>query len=127
MTRDHGMRFPRNMMLGLLMAATHAASADDTLYRYEGDVLPTDPSAGWIIADPCEPPYAESVENGGWHGSRLRDHACRRHENRQGFRHAQQRDVPAGTCSATKTPPSFSMATQAWTMPHARTGDDRDE
>ncbi|MCH8241908.1 MAG: hypothetical protein IH897_04765, partial [Planctomycetes bacterium] len=41
----------------LLMAI--AAGADETLYRYEGDVHPLDPSAGWEEFDPCEPPCSE--------------------------------------------------------------------
>ncbi|MHC4698421.1 MAG: hypothetical protein ACYTFA_16940 [Planctomycetota bacterium] len=38
--------------------------ADDVLYRYEGDVLPHDPSAGWEIYDVCEGGCTESVQNG---------------------------------------------------------------
>ena len=41
-----------------------SAIGDDLLYRYEGDVLPYDPTAGWVAADPCEPPCSESIENG---------------------------------------------------------------
>jgi len=40
------------------------ARADDTLYRYEGDVVPLDPQAGWVLADPCVPPCSEAVEDG---------------------------------------------------------------
>ena len=36
--------------------ATGFAVADETLYRYEGDVHPLDPSAGWEEFNPCEPP-----------------------------------------------------------------------
>lgn len=36
----------------LLLLATPAL-ADDVLYRYEANVLPYDPSAGWITGDPC--------------------------------------------------------------------------
>ena len=50
-----------SILLGLLYAP---AGADDVLYRYEGDVFPHDPSAGWLIADPCEGFCAESIENG---------------------------------------------------------------
>jgi len=38
--------------------------ADDTLYRYEGDVLPYDESAGWRVYDPCESPCTELLEDG---------------------------------------------------------------
>jgi hypothetical protein len=44
--------------------AVGASRADVTSYRYEGDVLPYDPSAGWEVFNPCEPPCAESVEDG---------------------------------------------------------------
>jgi hypothetical protein len=40
------------------------ALADETLYRYEGEVVPYDESAGWLIADPCEGPCAESLQDG---------------------------------------------------------------
>ncbi len=38
--------------------------ADEALYRYEGDVLPYDPQAGWAVYDPCEGPCSESVVDG---------------------------------------------------------------
>ncbi|MCH9001389.1 MAG: hypothetical protein IIC02_02350 [Planctomycetes bacterium] len=38
--------------------------ADETLYRYEGDVLPLDPSAGWVMGNPCDPPCSEFLEDG---------------------------------------------------------------
>ncbi len=50
-----------SILLGLLCTP---AGADDVLYRYEGDVLPYDESAGWLIANPCEPPCSESLEPG---------------------------------------------------------------
>ncbi len=40
------------------------AAADELLYRYEGDVVPYDESAGWMIYDPCDPPCTESVRDG---------------------------------------------------------------
>lgn len=40
------------------------ANADEVLYRYEGDVVPYDPSAGWTSGNPCEPPCYESIEDG---------------------------------------------------------------
>jgi len=50
------------------------------LYRYEGDVAPYDKTAGWIIANPCESPCSESLENGHFilrwdeHGDRVNYH-----------------------------------------------------
>ena len=41
-----------------------AVFADDVIYRYEGDVLPHDPSEGWLVFDPCDPPCSESLEDG---------------------------------------------------------------
>ncbi len=40
------------------------ARADELLYCYEGDVVPYDESAGWIVADACDDPCSESVEDG---------------------------------------------------------------
>lgn len=48
----------------LVLAVGAAAQADGLLYRYEGNVVPLDPSAGWIVGNPCDPPCTESVENG---------------------------------------------------------------
>ena len=38
--------------------------ADQTMHRFEADTLPHDASAGWIIADSCDPPCSESLGNG---------------------------------------------------------------
>ncbi len=38
--------------------------ADELLYRYEADVLPYDPSAGWILGNPCDKGCSESVVEG---------------------------------------------------------------
>ena len=38
--------------------------ADDLLYGYDADALPHDPTAGWIVADPCDPPCTELLEDG---------------------------------------------------------------
>ena len=56
----------RAFVVGIVMVfvGSVGALADDVIYRYEGDVLPHDPSAGWIIADTCEPPCSESVADG---------------------------------------------------------------
>ena len=51
----------------LLLIAPRLA-ADEPLYRYEGDVLPYDKSAGWIFGSYCEPPCSESIENGRFMG-----------------------------------------------------------
>lgn len=48
----------------VLVVVAARAVADDTLYRYEGKVLPDDPSAGWAVFNACEDPCAESVQNG---------------------------------------------------------------
>ena len=51
---------------GILAAAITAstARADEVLYSYDGDVVPYDPSAGWEVSHPCEPPCAESIVDG---------------------------------------------------------------
>jgi hypothetical protein len=54
----------RYVIVASLIALSAASRADDVLYRYEGDVLPYDPSAGWLIVDRCELQCAESVESG---------------------------------------------------------------
>ncbi len=43
---------------------TGAVYADGLLYSFEGNTVPYDPSEGWIIADPCDPPCTEAVEGG---------------------------------------------------------------
>lgn len=48
----------------VLSAGLAPAWADDVLYRYEGDVLPYDESAGWSIANRCDPPCSEWLEDG---------------------------------------------------------------
>lgn len=48
----------------MVMLTTAASRGDGVIYRYEGDALPYVLFAGWIIADPCDPPCSESVENG---------------------------------------------------------------
>lgn len=49
---------------GFWLSLTTATRADQTLYSYEGTVLPYDASAGWVIADPCTAPCSESVQSG---------------------------------------------------------------
>ena len=41
-----------------------AAHADELLYRWEGDVLPDDPSAGWVIFNPCDEDCTPSIADG---------------------------------------------------------------
>ena len=48
----------------LVGSVTLAAVADETIYRYEGDVHPLDPSAGWVTGNPCDPPCSEFIEDG---------------------------------------------------------------
>ncbi len=57
------MRLKGDILVAILFLYS-ASFADDLLYRYEGDVLPYDESAGWIIANPCESPCSESLESG---------------------------------------------------------------
>jgi hypothetical protein len=38
--------------------------ADELLYRYEANVHPYDPAAGWITADSCVPPCSDNVDDG---------------------------------------------------------------
>ena len=47
-----------------LSFAVSASFADDLLYSYEGDVLPYDASAGWLVFNPCDYPSGESVADG---------------------------------------------------------------
>jgi len=55
----------RNVPIAIVVScAVYPALADDTLYRYEGNVLPYDASAGWAVYNACEPPCFESLEGG---------------------------------------------------------------
>ncbi len=56
------MRLGVVIVVGLIVAPA-LCLGDDVLYRYEGDVLPYDPSAGWMDGL-CENPCSESLENG---------------------------------------------------------------
>ena len=47
-----------------VLSAAGGARADVLLYRWEGDVLPHDKSAGWLIFDACDDPCSESIEDG---------------------------------------------------------------
>ena len=47
-----------------VFVAIPSGLADETLYRYEGDVHPLDPSTGWVIGNPCGPPCSEFIEDG---------------------------------------------------------------
>ncbi len=50
-------------IVAILIAVCGTALADEPLYRYEGNVLPYDPSAGWLNGL-CEDPCSESLEDG---------------------------------------------------------------
>jgi|CXWL01.1.fsa_nt_gi hypothetical protein len=54
------------IILGITTCVTGAPSsrADDLLYQYEADVVPYDPSAGWVLADSCSANCRESIEDG---------------------------------------------------------------
>jgi hypothetical protein len=54
----------RSLFVAVSLSFAVAARADVTSYRYEGDVLPYDPSAGWQVFNSCDPPCTESVEKG---------------------------------------------------------------
>ena len=63
--REFAMRRLYRVISIVLMAGVPTVTrADETLYRYEGNVAPYDPTAGWLIYNPCEPPCTESVEAG---------------------------------------------------------------
>ncbi len=47
-----------------LMLAVSTVQADDVLHRYEGDVLPYDESAGWIVPNACEGACTDALEDG---------------------------------------------------------------
>ncbi len=53
----------RLIALLFVMLLDGAAHADDLLHRYEGDVLPYDPSAGWLNGF-CDLPCREALEQG---------------------------------------------------------------
>jgi len=55
----------RTLLITLLATLSPSVClADDVLYRYEGEVLPYDPLAGWLVFNPCEPPCTESLDGG---------------------------------------------------------------
>ena len=56
--------FFRGLAILLCVTPLCWAVADDLIYRYEGDVVPYDESAGWEIFNPCDSPCTESVEEG---------------------------------------------------------------
>jgi hypothetical protein len=51
------------LAIGFLWFTISAVLADELLYRYEGDMLPYDDSAGWLDGL-CEEPCSESLEDG---------------------------------------------------------------
>ncbi len=58
------MCFERLLGIAILVWAASASRADETLYRYDGEVSPLDPAAGWADFNRCEDPCSESIENG---------------------------------------------------------------
>jgi len=48
----------------VILASARAVLADDVIYGYEGDVVMSDPSSGWLVANACELPCSESVGGG---------------------------------------------------------------
>jgi len=55
---------PILLMACLCVFHAIAGRADEVIYRYEGNVMPYDPSAEWENANPCEPPCSASNEDG---------------------------------------------------------------
>ena len=88
------MKPPIAAILVLLIAFT--VRADETLYRYEGDVHPLDPSAGWVMGNPCDPPCSDFIEDG--HFVRLWSEAD--DFASYGFRIAQPPDLPPPRCGS---------------------------
>ena len=62
------MTLRHSLIFLILAAAALPASADETLFRYEGNVLPYDESLPefdrWLIFNPCEEPCSASLEDG---------------------------------------------------------------
>ena len=59
------MSWVRSISVALVLGVGGVAQADDVIYQYEGDVLPHDPSEGWIVTNGgCESPCTEGNANG---------------------------------------------------------------
>lgn len=58
MARDH------SICAVLIILLSNIGRADDVLFSYDGDVLPSDPSSGLNVFDECEPPCQESLAGG---------------------------------------------------------------
>ena len=58
------------MTLGAMALSVAAVRADNVLYRYEGDVLPYDESAGWQVFDEYDNACTESIQDGHFLNSR---------------------------------------------------------
>ncbi|MEK6799282.1 MAG: hypothetical protein AABZ12_09980 [Planctomycetota bacterium] len=53
--------------VGVVLIASlciRSSRADDLRYEYEGNVLPYDSAAGWVIANPCEDECSEALSDG---------------------------------------------------------------
>lgn len=50
--------------VAFLISFARSAYADDLLFSFDGDRLPSDPQSGMIVADPCNPPCQESLHDG---------------------------------------------------------------
>jgi hypothetical protein len=61
--RSYLVPFRAFVFMAVLSVPVAPGVADDLLYRYEGDVVPYDESAGWLDGR-CEDPCSESVEDG---------------------------------------------------------------
>jgi len=59
------MRANCTVIAALLLAGLPAWTwADEVLHRYEGEVMPGDPSAGWFVDDLCDGGCVEFPEDG---------------------------------------------------------------
>ncbi|MBI4719151.1 MAG: hypothetical protein HY763_15225 [Planctomycetes bacterium] len=54
----------RACLVSVVAVVARLAAADEIIYQYEATTTPYHPSAGWIIADACDPPCSESVQGG---------------------------------------------------------------
>ncbi len=57
-------RRPSYPIVQLVVSLLSAARADEPLHRYEGDVLPYAPGAGWVINRACEGGCNEALQDG---------------------------------------------------------------
>ncbi len=54
----------QSVLCACALSAFCAAQADDVLHRYEGEILPYAPGAGWVINRRCEGGCSEALQDG---------------------------------------------------------------